>query len=67
MSNVREAVEANAYLDKQTFELTHSNDTYLYTNVSTVPKSKSRGGRSDDGSVSESSSDDDHGGGGGSY
>lgn len=66
MSNVREAVEANAYLDKQTFELTHSNDTYLYTNVSAVPKSKSNGS-SDDGSVSESSSDNDHGGGGGSY
>ena len=67
MSNVREAVEANAYLDKQTFALTHSNDTYLYTNVSAVPKSKSSGGSSDDGSVSESSSDVDHGGGGGSY
>lgn len=67
MSNVREAVEANAYLDKQTFALTHSNDTYLYTNVSAVPKSKSNGGSSDDGSVSESSSDDNHGGGGGSY
>lgn len=67
MSNVQEAVEANAYLDKQTFALTHSNDTYLYTNISAVPKSKSSGGSSDDGSVSESSSDDDHGGGGGSY
>ena len=67
MSNVREAVEANAYLDKQTFALTHSNDTYLYTNISAVPKSKSNGGSSDDGSVSESSADSDHGGGGGSY
>ena len=67
MSNVQEAVEANAYLDKQTFALTHSNDTYLYTNISAVPKSKSSGGSSDDGSVSESSSDSDHGGGGGSY
>ena len=66
MSNVREAVEANAYLDKQTFALTHSNDTYLYTNVSAVPKSKSSGS-SDDGSVSESSADDNHGGGGGGY
>ena len=66
MSNVREAVEANAYLDKQTFALTHSNDTYLYTNISAVPKSKSSGS-SDDGSVSESSADSDHGGGGGSY
>ena len=67
MSNVREAVEANAYLDKQTFALTHSNDTYLYTNISAVPKSKSNGGSSDDVSVSESSADSDHGGGGGSY
>ena len=66
MSNVREAVEANAYLDKQTFALTHSNDTYLYTNVSVVPKAKSSDSSSD-GSVSESSSDDDHGGGGGGY
>ena len=67
MSNVQKAVKANAYLVKKSFELTHSNDTYLYTNVSTVPKSKSRGGSSDDGSVSESSADDNHGGGGGSY
>ena len=68
MSNVQKAVKANAYLVKKSFELTHSNDTYLYTNVSTVPKSKSSGGRSrDDGSVSESSADNDHGGGGGSY
>ena len=68
MSNVQKAVKANAYLVKKSFELTHSNDTYLYTNVSTVPKSKSSGGRSrDDGSVSESSADSDHGGGGGSY
>ena len=66
MSNVREAVEANAYLDKQPYALTHSNDTYLSTTVSAVPKSKSSGS-SDDGSVSESSADDNHGGGGGSY
>lgn len=67
MSNVQKAVKANAYLVKKSFELTHSNDTYLYTNVSTVPKSKSSGRSRDDGSVSESSADSDHGGGGGSY
>lgn len=66
MSNVQKAVKANAYLVKKSFELTHSNDTYLYTNISAVPKSKSSGS-SDDGSVSESSADSDHGGGGGSY
>ena len=66
MSNVRQQVEANAYLNKESFNLLVSEDTYMYTNVSVVPRSKSNDS-SDDGSVTESSSDDDHGGGGGGY
>ena len=66
MSNVRQQVEANAYLNKESFNLLVSDDTYMYTNVSVVPRSKSNDS-SDDGSVTESSSDDDHGGGGGGY
>ena len=66
MSNVRQQVEANAYLNKESFDLLVSDDTYMYTNVSVVPRSKSNDS-SDDGSVTESSSDDNHGGGGGGY
>ena len=66
MSNVRQQVEANAYLNKESFNLLVSEDTYMYTNVSVVPRSKSNDSN-DDGSVTESSSDDDHGGGGGGY
>ena len=66
MSNVRQQVEANAYLNKESFDLLVTEDTYMYTNVSVVPRSKSNDS-SDDGSVTDSSSDGDHGGGGGDY
>ena len=66
MSNVRQQVEANAYLNKESFDLLVTEDTYMYTNVSVVPRSKSNDS-SDDGSVTDSSSDGDHGGGGGGY
>ena len=66
MSNVRQQVEANAYLNKESFNLLVTNDTYMYTNVSVVPRGKSKDNDSD-GSVTESSSDDNHGGGGGGY
>ena len=64
MSNVRQQVEANAYLNKESFDLLVSEDTYMYTNVSVVPRAKSK---SSDGSVTESSNDDNHGSGGGGY
>lgn len=67
MSNVQKAVKANAYLVKQSFALTHSNDTYLYTSVAAVPKAKQEDRDASDGSVSDHSGDSDHGGGGGSY
>ncbi len=67
MSNVQTAVAADAYLDKQSFALTRSNDTYLYTNISAVPKAKQEDRDASDGSVSDHSGDGDHGGGGGSY
>ena len=66
MSNVRQQVEANAYLNNESFNLLVTNDTYMYTNVSVVPRGKSKDNDSD-GSVTESSSDDNHGGGGGGY
>ena len=66
MSNVRQQVEANAYLNKESFNLLVTNDTYMYTNVSVVPRGKSKDNDSD-GSVTESSSDGNHGGGGGGY
>lgn len=66
MSNVRQQVEANAYLNQESFDLLVTEDTYMYTNVTAVPRSKSNDS-SDDGSVTESSSDDNHGGGGGGY
>ena len=64
MSNVRAEVAANAYLDQGSFQLAVNSDNFLYTNVSTVPKSKKS---SSDGSANDSNSDDKHGGGGGGY
>ena len=63
MSNVRDAAAADEYLDDGSFSLTYEEDTFLYTNVTSVPKSK---GRSDE---SSSSSDDSgsSGGGGGKF
>ena len=66
MSNVRTRVEANAYLNKESFELMVTKDTYMYSNVSAVPRSKG-GSNDNDGSVTDSSADSDHGGGGGGY
>ena len=63
MINVRDAAAADEYLDDGSFSLTYEEDTFLYTNVTSVPKSK---GRSDE---SSSSSDDSgsSGGGGGKF
>ena len=63
MSNVRDAAAADEYLDEGSFSLTYEEDTFLYTNVTSEPKSK---GRSDE---SSSSSDDSgsSGGGGGKF
>lgn len=65
MSNVAAASGASHYLDKSSFNLYASNDSYLYQTVTVVPRSKSSD--DSDGGMSFSSSDDDHGGGGGSY
>lgn len=68
MSNVTQAVAADAYMDEDTFGLEEETDTFLYEHVTVVPRSKgSSSSSSSDGSVTESSSDSDHGGGGGSY
>ncbi len=62
MSNVQEAAAADEYLDDGSFSLTHEEDTFLYTDVTAVPKSKPSSG-------SSSSSDDSgsSGGGGGKF
>lgn len=58
MSNVQEAAAADEYLDDGSFALTYEEDTYLYTDVSSVAKSK-------DNSSSSSSNDSGSSGGGG--
>ncbi|MDO4921846.1 MAG: TPM domain-containing protein [Phascolarctobacterium sp.] len=68
MSNVRKQVEANVYLNKESFSLLATEDTYMYSTVSVVPLAKHNNNNNDaDGSVTDSSSDGDHGGGGGDY
>ncbi len=62
MSNVTNAVSAGQYLKRDTFNLVHSNDRYLYTHTTVVPKAKSN--NSDGGS---SGGTGGHGGGGGSF
>lgn len=58
MSNVTTATEADAYLDKGSFDLTTNQDTLLYTNVTRRKKEKKQ---------STSSRDESHGGGGGKF
>lgn len=68
MSNVRSEVAADAYLNKESFNLVHSDDIYTHTTVAAVPKPKNnRDDDDDDGGVSDHDSDCDHGGGGGGY
>ena len=62
MSNVTNAVSAGQYLKRDTFNLVGSNDRYLYTHTTVVPKAKSRS--EDSGS---SGGTGGHGGGGGSF
>ena len=62
MSNVTNAVSAGQYLRRDTFNLIGSNDRYLYTHTTVVPKAKSRS--NDSGS---SGGTGGHGGGGGSF
>jgi len=62
MSNVAQATEANEYLQKETFQLTGSDDTFLYTTVAVVPH-----GSKDDEEKDTDHGDDDHGGDSGSF
>ena len=62
MSNVQEAAAADEYLDDGSFSLTHEEDTFLYTDVTAVPKSKPSSGSS-----SSSDDSDSSGGGGGKF
>lgn len=62
MSNVRPALVADAYLDKDSFALTHESDTFLFMNVTRVKKEHHD--RDNDNSSGGGSS---HGGGGGKF
>ena len=57
MSNVAQATEADEYLQRDTFELTGSDDSYLYTTVAVVP----HGSRQDE-EIETDHGDDYHGG-----
>lgn len=60
MNNVLPALEAGVYLDRDSFQLENSRDTYLYMNVTRQAKSKNESSAAD-------SRDEDHGGGGGKF
>ena len=60
MTNVHPAVEAKEYLIQDSFDVSESSDTYLYTHTTVVPRAKSGGGGGSDGSSGCS-------GGGGSF
>lgn len=62
MSNVRPAAGASAYLNKDSFTLTGSNDTYLYTTTAVIPKK-----RNNEGNERSGGSSGGNGGGGGSF
>lgn len=66
MSNVRRAVSANAYVEKDKFELNVSRDNFLFTNTIVTPVSNGRD-HNDMGGVSDNCGDGGHGGGGGNY
>ncbi len=59
MSNVTPAARASEYLVDDSFDLTDSDDRFLFMNVTRTQKSKSSGG--------SSARDENHGGGGGSF
>lgn len=60
MNNVLPALEAGAYLDRDSFQLEEDTDNYLYMTVHRQPKSKESDHSAD-------STDEDHGGGGGKF
>ena len=60
MSNVAPALEASAYLQKDSVAISQQQDRYLYTTVTCRQKAKSSGS-------SSSSHDSSHGGGGGKF
>ena len=64
-SNVRSAAEADAYLNHDSFQLTRSEDDFLYTTVTRRAKEKKES--SSGSNVSSSSRDSSHGGGGGKF
>ncbi|MBE6095576.1 MAG: TPM domain-containing protein [Schwartzia succinivorans] len=59
MSNVTPAARASEYLKEGSFDLTDSDDRFLFMNVTRTQKSKNSGG--------SSARDENHGGGGGSF
>ena len=67
MSNVGFAEHADEYLNRDSFELTASEDTYLYTTTTVVPKSRGNDDDDDDSGSSSSGGSGSSGGGGGSF
>ena len=63
--NVRSAAEADAYLNHDSFQLTRSEDDFLYTTVTRRAKEKKES--SSGSNVSSASRDSSHGGGGGKF
>ena len=64
MGNVKHEECADAYLERDTFELTEEEDTYLYTTTTIVKRSK---GKDEDSGFFSSGSRGSSGGGGGSF
>lgn len=60
MNNVMPALEAGAYLDRDSFQLEENADNYLYMTVHRKPKKSRESAKTD-------STDEDHGGGGGKF
>lgn len=61
MSNVKIAQEAQEYLARDTVNITTSIDTYLYTNISVIPKSNhdDDSNQNDDDNADDDNFDDD--------
>ena len=61
MSNVKIAQEAQEYLKRDTVNITTSIDTYLYTNISVIPKSNhdDDSNQDDDDNADDNDFDDD--------
>ena len=67
MFSVRSAHEADDYVERGSFRLTHKEDVFLRTTESRETKHKETSSSSSGSYISTSSRDESHGGGGGKY